>query len=80
MPSRPLPLSAFLPGRSHRYYALAPTGAWWRVISEEGEVARYRTRDAALHGANSLVAAMRVLGLEAEVLLDDPLEATGGAA
>ena len=80
MPSKPLPLTAFLPSTWRRVYALAPAGSWWRVISDEGEVARYRTRAAALAGANGLAEAMRLLGLEAEVLLEDPLEPTGRTA
>ncbi|HEX8570806.1 MAG TPA: hypothetical protein VF699_12920 [Caulobacteraceae bacterium] len=70
MPATPVPASAFFAGRSRRHYAVEPAGHWWRVISQEGEVARYRTRAAALEGAYGLAEAMRKLGLDSEVLLD----------
>ena len=74
MPAKRLPLSAFLPSFSRRLFAVEPAGAWWRVVSDDGEVARYRTRTAALEGAHSLAEAMRKLGLESEVLASRPLE------
>ena len=77
MPAERLPLSAFLPPLSRRLYAVEPDGFWWRVFSAEGEVARYRTQMAALEGAQALVQAMRWLGLEAEVMLEEPAEAGG---
>ena len=68
MPLGRRPLSAFLPSSSRRFYAVEPAGLWWTIVSDEGEVARYRTRGAAMEGAEELARAMRWLGVDAEVL------------
>ena len=54
---------------NRRRYLVRPQGRWWTVVSEEGEVARYRTREAAVDGAKALVHAMRMLGVRSELVL-----------
>ena len=79
MPAAPSPLSRVWSDAGRRFYAVVPAGLWWRIVSIEGEVARYRTQVAAMAGAAGLVDAMRRLGVESEVLLEDPLQPTGPA-
>ena len=74
MPDGSLPLSAFLPPADRRFYDVEPAGVWWRVLSTEGEVARYRTRAAALDGARAVAAAMRALGVQVDVLVEGTAE------
>ena len=52
-----------------RRYLVRRQGPWWRILSEEGEVARYRTREAAVDSAKALVHAMRMLGVRSELVL-----------
>ena len=70
MPPSPSSLAAIFPTEGRRHYVVEPAGQWWRVVSAEGEVARYRTRAAALLGANGLAEAMRRLGLQSEVMAE----------